>query len=144
MQCIHVVLSTLTGLTYKKTITMTELEVLNGKKLICAFLEWELCTDFNTVRVPYVYPFYDINGDQTTEWIEKEFHSLPFDTSWDLLMPVVDKIHFLRMKDVYRRSNVSVKGDKIFTLYISAQIESVWLAVVNFIEWYNANVATIG
>ena len=127
-------------------------EIINGNKLIAEFMGRKFIPYKDNKSVNREFATYSecedyINENKLKRYLPELGWGMGFgkyDTSWDELMPVVDKIHFLRMKDVYRRSNVSVKGDKIFTLYISAQIESVWLAVVNFIEWYNANVAATG
>lgn len=60
-----------------------------------------------------------------------------YDTLWNNLMPVVEKI-----KSIYNTLDLEIKmwGDKqliIFSLYIFADLNTVWKAVVQFIQWYN-------
>ena len=54
---------------------------------------------------------------------------LHFDTSWDWLMPVVEKIESVNEGVPQQLLNVS----------LFSYIEDVYNAVVEFIEWYNEN-----
>lgn len=61
------------------------------------------------------------------------FDGLKYDTSWDWLMPVVEKIR------VYCSENPKkVKGeDIVMNLPITATISEVYSESVEFIKWYN-------
>lgn len=75
-----------------------------------------------------------------------------YHSSWDWLMPVVEKIETIRNKNgdyifsidtgrdyclIYHNDfiqrTISVKS------FSGSKIKSVWLAVVEFIKWYNSN-----
>src|SRR5690606_29040573 len=84
-----------------------------------------------------------------------------YDNSWDWLMPVVEKISKIKMNwegcepyydNVYPRTfgMLDNQGRPMFrfnghSLFVAdTLIESVWLAVVDFIEWYNNQKTTDG
>lgn len=78
---------------------------------------------------------------------------LKYDSSWDWLMPVVEKIEkiVLNNGDCFQISigkhKISIiRKDKLANPYLKeeiyipvngAKIEATWIAVVQFIEWYN-------
>lgn len=57
---------------------------------------------------------------------------LKFHSSWDWLMPVVEKAY-----DLADENTKQFKGLSIFEYGIATPIKDVWLAVVEFINWYN-------
>lgn len=64
---------------------------------------------------------------------------LTFNTDWNELIPVVEKIE----KDYHtaildKRCTIS-NADRLFEKRGATKIESVWLSVIEFIEWYNNN-----
>jgi len=74
--------------------------------------------------------------------------TLKYHSSWDWLMPVVEKIEKTKNSDGYKyqvdiqnnhclieSSNYSSSLDK--RIYGEIKIKAVWLAVVEFIHWYN-------
>ncbi len=75
---------------------------------------------------------------------------LKFHSSWDWLMPVVEKIeglddnegefdcHFEILRDGCLV--IAWHGETIIEIYGNTKIESVWLAVVEFIKWRNEQV----
>lgn len=121
---------------------MSEQEIIEGNRLIAEFVDYEkesfedepiryyvhnhlICTeDIN----PWESSSEDWNSWLTTE--EMKFHS-----SWDWLMPVVEKIektgHMVNICE--DRCSIDVEIDEFGT----TKIEAVWLAVVEFIKWYN-------
>lgn len=70
---------------------------------------------------------YHESSDYYYEDIELEYHS-----SWDWLMPVVDTI---KSKLVEEYTLI----DKIDDALISVEIQAVYDACVEFIEWHNEN-----
>jgi len=82
--------------------------------------------------------------NKTSGWEFSMFNSplshcgnkLRFDSSWDWLMRVVEKIYGLNIyyEYVYKTSGQFGGG-----IELSTNINSVWEAVVDFIEWYNKN-----
>jgi len=85
-----------------------------------------------------------------------EFNDLKFHASWDWLMPVVEKIESIKIPQVAYGFEFSIKGKRCITLskitgedvvvigfhnydkkYFYTKLEATWLAVVEFIKWYN-------
>lgn len=60
---------------------------------------------------------------------------LEFHTSWDWLMPVVEKIERLDTLDRSREFNRAI--DRLISLPIYTDISTVYKAVLEFIQWYN-------
>ena len=135
---------------------MTQQEILDSNKLIAEFMGLEIITD-------------------GISWFDTNYKSLGnYDSSWDLLMPVVEKIQnyktaglstfvSINSGSVYIKT-FSIKGCFIefnqfknnfheveyhkqhgfvfqseFNMDFAIKIEVVWLAVVEFIKWYNLN-----
>ena len=63
-------------------------------------------------------------------------NQLGYDTSWDWLIPVVEKIHNVVPSEV---SEVNNEGLAIFEIGLLTPIGEVHEAVVQFIKWYNSN-----
>ena len=125
---------------------MTPKEIIEGNKLIAEFMGGEVKSigDFPNVfwKLSYRPSYSGITIDLL------EYHS-----SWDWLMPVVEKIENCFERYVI----VTIKGTgchiTLFTQYAmvhngidfpnidyhheNSKIEAVWLAVVEFIKWYN-------
>jgi hypothetical protein len=68
----------------------------------------------------------------------QQYKNLKYHSSWDWLMPVVEKIHSLQ-DDIMKIGVGIAPVRNLFTLYITATIDVVWLAVVEFIKWYSQN-----
>ncbi len=67
---------------------------------------------------------------------------LKYNNSWDWLMPVFEKIEKMgAWTDIWQNDDgygVDVKyNEKYFNTTGKTKIESVWLAVVEFIKWHN-------
>ena len=131
-------------------------EILSGNRLIAEFMCWDRTEPTNSTL------------------FEQSIKHTQYHRSWDWLMPVVEKIQkvfhwdsendkYISVEDfgiVYTRrypTNMNVTRICICTKLNGAmsefhhirkesksKIESVWLAVVEFIEWYNVNTAVVG
>lgn len=61
---------------------------------------------------------------------------MKYHTSWDWLMPVVEKIR--KIEDETDREGKNFKHyQKVLSYPIYTPIETIWKAVVQFITWYN-------
>lgn len=124
---------------------MEQTQIEKGNALILEFEGFVFTNDD-----PAAYPNgYYYNPDEG-------YHTLgecKFNTSWDWIMPVVEKIELLGydtriggvtlIKDgVQSKLNYaeteSIIGDTISYCNGTTKIESVWLAVVEFIKWKNS------
>ena len=92
--------------------------------LIAEFMGFKECEG------SYYRPLYN-SGD----WVSDV--DLKFDTSWDWLIPVVDKIKILVMKDDSDELYNSVEWDNITHTLVQIEIKSVYQAVVEFIKNQN-------
>ena len=84
-------------------------------------------------------PFNEIH-DATLYKVEQgtfELDELQYHTSWDWLMPVVDKIKILVMEDDSDELYNSEEWDNITHTLVQIEIKSVYQAVVEFIKQYN-------
>ena len=115
---------------------MSDSEVCDGNILIAEFMggkEWLLKTHWKGI--------YSIEYHQ---WFPSE---LNFHSSWDWLMPVIQKIEATKNYGV--RVQITTDGTSII-LYLkegtksfdysakNSKIESVWLSVTTFIKWHNS------
>lgn len=67
---------------------------------------------------------------------------LRYHTSWDSLMPVVEKIETILFTDFIiegRWSQCRPLNNEVFRNRGENKIQSVWLTVTQFILWYNQN-----
>jgi len=67
-------------------------------------------------------------------------NDLKYHTSWDWLMPVVEKIESLSGTTVLIKRigcEIIMYGKTISKQTSDTKIEAVWLAVIEFIKWYN-------
>lgn len=118
-------------------------EVMTDNELIAEFMRWRKTT--TGYMVPNTYPIIDGYDTGETEFTD-EF--LEFDTRWDWLMPVVDRIHKMDKMvciNFYTESNTVVSkiyswglGDDVHQKEFESEsaIKSVYDAVVNFIKWH--------
>jgi hypothetical protein len=70
-----------------------------------------------------------------------------YHTSWDWLMPVVQKIEWLDSKDIDCRITIERQECRIYfdngiekyerLIGSHPKIETVWLSIISFINWYN-------
>jgi hypothetical protein len=114
------------------------LSVEEGNKLIGEFMNHPFIKKWKCYNYKGEFPYKDL-----------KYHS-----SWDWLMPVVEKISEKKV-DVsishacgYDLWHCSISGPYEQPPYIhnrsNIMTEAVWLAVVEFIKWYNVNGAAVG
>jgi len=125
---------------------MTQEEILAGNKLIAEFMGKKAPGNS-------IYNVYKLEQAFISE------HDLLYNSYWDWLMPVVEKIESIYSKHhgyfgVHISSNscniqgtmlhLSINDPNYGFVYISdpnaifdSKIESTWYAVVEFIKWYN-------
>ena len=105
-----------------------------GNKLIAEFMEFNINDGF--VVTDYNDEFL---RDKKGTWEDVKYHS-----SWDWLMPVVEKIESLSCNvniinkycQIIRFEGGAPRFQKSIT-DSQTKIENTWLAVVEFIKWYN-------
>jgi hypothetical protein len=130
---------------------MTDKEILEGNKLIKKFVGGDcmgiLETGGNPLRA--YYPPENIEVFEAKGYITQ----LHYDQSWDALMPVVEKIEGMGYYSEIRRiveteypgndknhQVVSFSNSISEITYLKTEgskIETVWKAVILFIQWYN-------
>jgi hypothetical protein len=121
---------------------------MNDNKLIAEFMgfSYEKNIGYYDNEMLLSQCVYDLNGGNC-------FDELQFHTSWDWLMPVVDKIE--SMRGVFRRGGMTKGGqqhnatdtkyvieygmhDKVIAhVYANSRIDAEYQAVVEFIKEYN-------
>lgn len=116
-------------------------EIIEGNKLIA---------EFRGLREESPGRWYD-----PTQIPHPRFRELKYHSSWDWLMPVVEKIEdshklsegygFSVMIDNWNCEIQNLISGEIISSFnpsshpIHSKIEAAWLAVVEFIKWYNQN-----
>lgn len=136
---------------------MTQEEILEGNKLIAEFMGFAYLDDFNYPEQNEV-GWYNSEGDCCGK--ELYFHS-----SWDWLMPVVEKIENIDIRNnKHDFPKVKLNGDscEIFAYatfrgttyywkkwmdisgnfhehktHCESKLEAIYKAVIEFIQWYN-------
>jgi len=99
-------------------------------KLIAEFMGWKVDKSISSAHFKKTGGYHLTNGTRTMASNQLQYH-----TSWDWLMPVVEKIE-------HTSAYVNVKGChvKISTwvdVNAPTKLEAVHKAVVEFIKWYN-------
>lgn len=130
------------------------MNTLEGNKIIAEFMGLKRIgsseSSENILEVP-VYKHFDKNGKVfgETYYTHHKYHS-----SWDWLMPVVEKIQSIDIApapnyrgyriEIVVQGYVKISGFPMPTIFKNVSIEgslinAVWQAVVQFIQWYNKN-----
>lgn len=105
-----------------------------------------LIAEFMGLKIRWAeYPDPSLNRLEVDKgyWTECLYHS-----SWDWLMPVVEKICYIEISDQYVRIEIvpggyvkieNLKDTPIFTNVAKegSLIAAIWKAVVKFIQWHN-------
>lgn len=116
---------------------MTTQEIIEGNKLIAEFMGLTKSINGATIETRYVF-----------DWKNKPQGDLPvdlkFNSSWDWLMPVIEKIETLDFIVIIKQNecvivNNSGETPKFIQELCETKIKSVCLAVVEFIKWYDEN-----
>jgi hypothetical protein len=126
---------------------------VSGSALIADFLGWENYGDGKTYKFPNIYPIYNIDDEENTGWISEQISKAEFDTRWDWLMPVVDKLMRTKIGDgveyveyPYLRTfgmlneetkNTMVRFNGFQVFEAETLIEATFLAVVDLLEWWS-------
>lgn len=138
---------------------MKELTQVEGNKLIAEFMGGK----HNGGSYYNFYNGLPIQGrtekEYPAEWIETDLH---FHSSWDWLMPVVEKIESMDNRAGVRLETRLIAHTKInardmmtpiycytfgitfnqhekFSVDAESKISAVWHGVIQFIQWYNEN-----
>jgi hypothetical protein len=85
----------------------------------------KLIAEFMELSIKEGVCYYTDKDDMFPMGIEVEEPFLPYDTSWDWLMPVVDKCYQEHM------------SKHIADAVMTCDIDTTYKAVVEFINWYN-------
>lgn len=103
---------------------------IDGNKLIAEFMGWKYLPETAN------------HGIQDNSWKDKKgqnHYELLFHSSWDCLMPVVEKIGTI--KPIELRFSVApschIYGAGIKHAWEESQMKNIWLCCIEFIEWYN-------
>lgn len=97
------------------------MESKSDNELIAAFMGSE---PYNDGRYGILWP------DPTND--NKVGFGLKYDTSWDWLHHVIDKIG-----NLWDLNEIGTESEKVLRLPVSTHIQEVNKAVVKFIHWYN-------
>jgi len=102
---------------------------MNDNELIAEFMGgWN--KDSHTRKYGINLPHMD------NQWWDID--ELKYDTSWDWLMPVVEKINNLNMLDYNIDRDSQWLHEKVVTTRVNCELKFLYKAVVEFIKWYNA------
>lgn len=104
---------------------MTKEEIIEGNKLIAGFMDVK--TKVNSRGFLCTIPDADLN-----------FEYIQYHSSWDWIMPVVEKISnwYDNDSDDYMDS-MEEANLLLFRLSIFAGIKETYQSVIKFIQWYN-------
>lgn len=110
-------------------------DILEGNKLICEFME-------KTYRMWNERLLMVAEKEHEDELITSDYwHHCSYDSSWDWIMPVVDKIESVDgFRIVIQKNLVVCYGDGYFWnggVTNDSKLMSVYWAVVEFIKWHN-------
>lgn len=116
-------------------------DILEGNKLIAAFIGWKLvCLNPDEPEEDHYveYHRFDYKGEVVEthsggdSWCWSKGQTIPFHSSWDWLMPVVEKCYSLCNDG--KNPDMEVKLSEAL---LSCDIDELHAAVVQFIQWYN-------
>lgn len=98
------------------------METTDGNKLIAEFMGYKILYDGN---IPHAQ-FLRGETEPISDWAK--YHS-----SWDWLMPVVEKI------DTFERFSSEDNGKRkcVTNCGITTDIETIWMLIIEYIQWYN-------
>ena len=126
---------------------MTKEEIVDGNRLIAEFMGKKLQKgNFWSKMLGYADEFIIINGEP--KW---SLSDIPYNSSYDWLMPVVEKIEKLGIstnihyfagikKHSYGMTTItydSICSEYDLTNYSDSKIEAIYNSVIKFIKWYN-------
>jgi hypothetical protein len=105
-----------------------------SNRLIAEFLGWVIESGMEQFENPY----YRYNNG----WSMAQLSDMPFATSWDWLMSVVEKIESMGYYVLIEQNLVTVYDkQEVYHWYggrtSESKIISTYVAIVEFIKWYN-------
>lgn len=115
---------------------MEQTQIEEGNKLIAEFMGcYKETVYWNSVPTE-VWGFK--NTHITDRWLDGCFgEQTPYNNNWNLLMPVIKKINDCRTLVDGSAIPVLMKSGLVKRELLRLEIEAVWLAVVEFIQWHN-------
>ena len=129
---------------------MAQEETIENNKLIAEFMGGEFA-NHNCQPTAY-WEFWKDEPPSNAPYIFNRH--LKYHTSWDWLMPVVEKVTSLTKEKRYippgkyleykeQRDKYDEQWEKLFDYqaynFFSGEIKSIYQAIVEFIKWYNSN-----
>lgn len=120
--------------------------VFLGNKLIADFMEWKSIVCSSPKDYYYIPDGFELIIEEETTyesnwgWFliqqdECSIKDMKFNTSWDWLIPVIDKIYSLDVYSVYVNTT---SGQFENSISINTRfIKNTYVAVIEFIKWYN-------
>ena len=109
---------------------MSKEEILEGNKLIAEFLGHKLDNN-NEFDIEYV----TVQG----LWETCSINDLEYNSSWDWLMPVVDKIvNHINVNKITWLTRQEIFGN-LYSAISTVNLNNIYLATTEFIKWYNQN-----
>lgn len=106
--------------------------IMNRNKLIAEFMGWRPSVVENGINLYYLSN--DITEEYNHNCKQMDLESMKYHTSWDWLMPVVEKIYQMEEYYIYNRYPSQFQNERI---ELTTNIKSVYEQVISFIEWYN-------
>lgn len=116
---------------------MENKEIIEGNKLIA---EFDNRIKLKKCKVNGFYPDgYEYIGFLPTDiGNTRGINDLKYHTSWDWIMPVVEKMN-KEISDLYKSIYILEQKCCFWDLKITDDIKTVYKSVVEFIKWYNGN-----
>ncbi len=108
---------------------MTNEQVIECNKLIAEFDGWSEAAIVRHASGDTTYVRQCNGGADFAIIAQMKYH-----TSWDWLIPVVEKIHYLKHPTM---PGLPHNKNKVVLLPIAISIKSVYTAVTEFLTWYN-------
>jgi hypothetical protein len=115
----------------------------NNNKLFAEFMGYELRNNLYCFFTPPEFDIWNKHSEEDRKSIESIFYNfeedeLEYHSSWDWLMPVVEKIRTTAGCLINSDSQEKKYAFMLFSLSVTTPIETVYLYVSNYIEWYNS------
>jgi len=107
-----------------------------GNKIIARFMGKDVMVTYSDASGKNWNSMVGIGSMDKYDKVFLQYHE-----SWDWLMPVVDKIQKMNLREDFSLFDFDqycgVDRYFLFDLKIYSQLETVWLSVIQFIQWYN-------
>lgn len=123
---------------------MTKKEILEGNKLIAEFMGGKVVNNVYFCNNPATTPKGGSFCYTYEQYLDHyNIGQAKYDSSWDWLMPVVEKIKNICIKRskiflLKNRIPKQIEGD-VFEALLKVDINVLYLSTINFIKWYNEN-----